>query len=181
MIWTACVTQVCSLNIFQTYWSWSGSSSVPRPCFCASALWFQQDSHENYKNVSSFASPFSSEIDILKNENFAVSTVYGVAPQPSLKQVPLTVSEDNGRYLDIKSSEGDNKHGNTEKTNLSLSAEVDSRTSKDGLLSSVPRKELEKLSSCAPSTKAAVHFDKPNRLVRSFQLECFSETFLWSG
>ncbi|XP_064016914.1 RAB11-binding protein RELCH isoform X2 [Pogoniulus pusillus] len=104
-----------------------------------------------------------SEIDILKNENFAVSTVYGVAPQPSLKQVPLTVSEDNGRYLDIKSSESDNKHGNTEETNLSLSTEVDSRTSKDGLLSSVPRKELEKLSSCAPSTKAAVHFDKPNR------------------
>eukprot|EP00075_Anas_platyrhynchos_P016745 XP_027305998.1 RAB11-binding protein RELCH [Anas platyrhynchos] len=104
-----------------------------------------------------------SEIDFLKNENFAVSTVYGVAPHPSSKQVPLTVSEDNGRYLDIKSSENDNKHGNTEEKSLSLSAEVDSRTSKDDTLNSVPRKETEKLSSSAPSTKAAVHFDKPNR------------------
>uniref|UniRef100_A0A8B9T454 RAB11 binding and LisH domain, coiled-coil and HEAT repeat containing n=1 Tax=Anas platyrhynchos TaxID=8839 RepID=A0A8B9T454_ANAPL len=104
-----------------------------------------------------------SEIDFLKNENFAVSTVYGVAPHPSSKQVPLTVSEDNGRYLDIKSSENENKHGNTEEKSLSLSAEVDSRTSKDDTLNSVPRKETEKLSSCAPSTKAAVHFDKPNR------------------
>ncbi|KAM9200226.1 RAB11-binding protein RELCH-like [Mergus octosetaceus] len=104
-----------------------------------------------------------SEIDFLKNENFAVSTVYGVAPHPSSKQVPLTVSEDNGRYLDIKSSENDNKHGNTEEKSLSLSAEEDSRTSKDDTLNSVPRKETEKLSSCAPSTKAAVHFDKPNR------------------
>ncbi|KAM6350309.1 RAB11-binding protein RELCH isoform 4-T5 [Podargus strigoides] len=103
-----------------------------------------------------------SEIDFLKNENF-VSTVYGVAPHPSLKQVPLAVSEDNGRYLDVKSSENDNKHGNSEETSLSLSAEVDSRTSKDDMLNSVPCKEKEKLSSCAPSTKAAVHFDKPNR------------------
>ncbi|NXD64829.1 K1468 protein, partial [Eolophus roseicapillus] len=104
-----------------------------------------------------------SEIDFLKNENYAVSTVYGVAPHPSLKQVPLTVSEDNGRYLDIRSSENDNKHGNTEDTSLSLSAAVDSRTSKDETLNSVPCKEKEKLSSCASSTKAAVHFDKPNR------------------
>ncbi|XP_075601000.1 RAB11-binding protein RELCH isoform X3 [Balearica regulorum gibbericeps] len=104
-----------------------------------------------------------SEIDFLKNEHFAVSTVYGVAPHPSLKQVPLTVSEDNGRYLDIKSSENDNKHGNTEETSLSLSTEEDSRTSKDDTLNSVPCKETEKLSSCAPSTKAAVHFNKPNR------------------
>lgn len=97
-----------------------------------------------------------------------MSTVYGVAPHPSSKQVPLTVSEDNGRYLDIKSSENENKHGNTEEKSLSLSAEVDSRTSKDDTLNSVPLKETEKLSSCAPSTKAAVHFDKPNRLVISF-------------
>ncbi|XP_074401092.1 RAB11-binding protein RELCH isoform X1 [Zonotrichia albicollis] len=104
-----------------------------------------------------------SEIDLLKNENFSVSTVYGVAPHPSLKQVPLTVSEDNGRYLDIKSSENDSKHGNIEEKSLALSAEVDSRTSKDDMLNSVPSKETEKLSSCPPSSKAAVHFDKPNR------------------
>lgn len=124
--------------------------------------------HESYKNIS--YSAFFSEIDLLKSENFAVSTVYGVAPHPSLKQVPLTVSEDNGRYLDIKSSENDNKHGNTEETSLALSAEVDSRTSKDDMLNSVPSKEAEKLSSRAPSSKAAVHFDKPNRLVRSCKL-----------
>nr|XP_031359796.1 RAB11-binding protein RELCH isoform X2 [Lonchura striata domestica] len=104
-----------------------------------------------------------SEIDVLKNESFSVSTVYGVAPHPSLKQVPLRVSEDNGRYLDIKSSENDSKHGDIEETSLALSAEVDSRTSKDDMLNSVSSKETEKLSSCAPSSKAAVHFDKPNR------------------
>uniref|UniRef100_A0A8C4KRN0 LisH domain and HEAT repeat-containing protein KIAA1468 n=1 Tax=Dromaius novaehollandiae TaxID=8790 RepID=A0A8C4KRN0_DRONO len=104
-----------------------------------------------------------SEIDFLKNENFAVSTVYDIAPHPSLEQVPLSVSEDNGRYLDIKSSENDNKHGNTEETSLSVSSEVDSMTSKDDTLNSVPCKEREKMSSCVPSTKATVHFDKPNR------------------
>lgn len=98
-----------------------------------------------------------------------MSSVYGVAPHP-LKQVPLTVSEDNGRYLDIKSSENDNKHGNIEETSLALSADVDSRTSKDDMLNSVPSKETEKLSSCASSSKAAVHFDKPNRLVISCKL-----------
>ncbi|XP_061850599.1 RAB11-binding protein RELCH isoform X4 [Colius striatus] len=103
-----------------------------------------------------------SEIDFLKNENFAVSTVYGVAHHPPLKQVPLTVSEDS-RRLDVKSSENDSKPGNTKETSLSLSAEMDSRTSKDDTLNSVPCKDTEKLSSCAPSTKAAVHFDKPNR------------------
>lgn len=103
-----------------------------------------------------------------------MSTVYGVAPHPSLKQVPLTVSEDNGRYLDIRSSENDSKHGNTEDTSLSLSAAVDSRTSKDETLNSVPCKETEKLSPCSSSTKAAVLFDKPNRLVISFKLECFN-------
>ncbi|XP_053913532.1 RAB11-binding protein RELCH isoform X2 [Cuculus canorus] len=103
-----------------------------------------------------------SEIDFLKNENF-VSTAYGVAPHPSLKQVPLTVSEDDGRYFDNKSIDNENKYGNTEETSFSLSAGVDSRTSKDDALNSVPCKETEKPSSCAPSTKAAVHFDKPNR------------------
>ncbi|XP_015709998.1 RAB11-binding protein RELCH isoform X1 [Coturnix japonica] len=104
-----------------------------------------------------------SEIDFLKNENFATSTVYGVEPHPSLKQVPHAVSEDNGRYLDIKSSENDSKHGNTEEKSLSSSAEHDTRTSKDDTLNSMPCKDTEKVSSCAPSTKSAVHFDKPNR------------------
>lgn len=92
-----------------------------------------------------------------------MSTVYGVAPHPSLKQVPHTDSEDNGRYLDIKSSENDSKHGNTEEKSLSSSAEHDTRTSKDDTLNSVPCKDPEKVSSCAPSKKTAVHFDKPNR------------------
>lgn len=106
---------------------------------------------------------FFSEIDFLKNENFAVSTVYGVAPHPSLEQVPHTVSEDNGRYLDIKSSENDSKHADAEEKSLSSSAEYDTRTSKDDTLNSVPCKDTEKVSSCAPSAKTAVHFDKPNR------------------
>lgn len=105
-----------------------------------------------------------SEIDFLKNENFAVPVVCDLV-HSSLDQVPLSVPEDNGRYLDIKSSDNDSKHGKTEEISLSISAEADSKTPKDDTLNSLPSKEREKLPSCALSNKAAIHFDKPNRLV----------------
>uniref|UniRef100_A0A7M4FHZ8 RAB11 binding and LisH domain, coiled-coil and HEAT repeat containing n=1 Tax=Crocodylus porosus TaxID=8502 RepID=A0A7M4FHZ8_CROPO len=85
--------------------------------------------------------------------------VYDV--QTSLDQVPLTVLEDNAQYLDIKSSENDDKLGKTEELILSTSTEEESRTPKDDALNSLPSKE--KMPSCSPSSKAAVHFDKPNR------------------
>ncbi|KYO35535.1 hypothetical protein Y1Q_0008090 [Alligator mississippiensis] len=100
-----------------------------------------------------------SEIDFFKRD-FAVPVVYDVV-QPSLDQVPLSVLEDNGQYLDIKSSENDDKLGKTEELSLSISTEEESRTSKDDALNSLPSKE--KMPSCSPSSKAAVHFDKPNR------------------
>ncbi|XP_025066797.1 lisH domain and HEAT repeat-containing protein KIAA1468 homolog isoform X6 [Alligator sinensis] len=100
-----------------------------------------------------------SEIDFFKRD-FAVPVVYDVV-QPSLDQVPLTVLEDNGQYLDIKSSENDDKLGKTEELSLSVSTEEESRTSKDDALNSLPSKE--KMPSCSPSSKAAIHFDKPNR------------------
>ncbi|EMP36641.1 hypothetical protein UY3_06133 [Chelonia mydas] len=103
-----------------------------------------------------------SEIDFLKNENFAVPVVCDLV-HSSLDQVPLSVPEDNGRYLDIKSSDNDSKHGKTEEISLSISAEADSKTPKDDTLNSLPSKEREKLPSCALSNKAAIHFDKPNR------------------
>lgn len=102
---------------------------------------------------------FFSEIDFFKRD-FAVPVVYDVV-QPSLDQVPLSVLEDNGQYLDIKSSENDDKLGKTEELSLSISTEEESRTSKDDALNSLPSKE--KMPSCSPSSKAAVHFDKPNR------------------
>ncbi|XP_032644139.1 RAB11-binding protein RELCH isoform X2 [Chelonoidis abingdonii] len=98
-----------------------------------------------------------SEIDFLKNENFAVPVVC------DLVHVPLSVPEDNGRYLDVRSSDNDSKHGKTEEISLSISAEADSKTPKDDTLNSLPSKEREKLPSCALSNKAAIHFDKPNR------------------
>uniref|UniRef100_A0A7M4FKI2 RAB11 binding and LisH domain, coiled-coil and HEAT repeat containing n=1 Tax=Crocodylus porosus TaxID=8502 RepID=A0A7M4FKI2_CROPO len=99
-----------------------------------------------------------SEIDFFKRD-FAVPVVYDV--QTSLDQVPLTVLEDNAQYLDIKSSENDDKLGKTEELILSTSTEEESRTPKDDALNSLPSKE--KMPSCSPSSKAAVHFDKPNR------------------
>ncbi|XP_030408106.1 RAB11-binding protein RELCH isoform X4 [Gopherus evgoodei] len=98
-----------------------------------------------------------SEIDFLKNENFAVPVVC------DLVHVPLSVPEDNGSYLDIRSSDNDSKHGKTEEISLSISAEADSKTPKDDTLNSLPSKDREKLPSCALSNKAAIHFDKPNR------------------
>ncbi|XP_034617977.1 RAB11-binding protein RELCH isoform X2 [Trachemys scripta elegans] len=98
-----------------------------------------------------------SEIDFLKNENFAVPVIC------DLVHVPLSGPEDNGLYLDIKSSDNDSKHGKTEEISLSISAEADSKTPKDDTLNSLPSKEREKLPSCALSNKAAIHFDKPNR------------------
>uniref|UniRef100_A0A8C8SVM3 RAB11 binding and LisH domain, coiled-coil and HEAT repeat containing n=1 Tax=Pelusios castaneus TaxID=367368 RepID=A0A8C8SVM3_9SAUR len=103
-----------------------------------------------------------SEIDFLKNESFAVPVVCDLV-HSSLDQVPLSVPEDNGRYLDIKSSDNDSKHGKTEEISLSTSADADSKAPKDETLNSLPAKEREKLPSCALSKKAAIHFDKPNR------------------
>uniref|UniRef100_A0A8C4XY29 LisH domain and HEAT repeat-containing protein KIAA1468 n=1 Tax=Gopherus evgoodei TaxID=1825980 RepID=A0A8C4XY29_9SAUR len=91
------------------------------------------------------------------NENFAVPVVC------DLVHVPLSVPEDNGSYLDIRSSDNDSKHGKTEEISLSISAEADSKTPKDDTLNSLPSKDREKLPSCALSNKAAIHFDKPNR------------------
>uniref|UniRef100_A0A8C3T6D4 LisH domain and HEAT repeat-containing protein KIAA1468 n=1 Tax=Chelydra serpentina TaxID=8475 RepID=A0A8C3T6D4_CHESE len=102
------------------------------------------------------------EIDFLKNENFAVPVVCDLV-HSSLDQVPLSVPEDNGRYLDIKSSDNDHRPGKTEEISLSISAEADLKTPKDDTLNSLPSKEKEKLPSCALSNKAAAHFDKPNR------------------
>ncbi|XP_075777499.1 RAB11-binding protein RELCH isoform X3 [Pelodiscus sinensis] len=103
-----------------------------------------------------------SKIDFLKNENFMVPVVSDLV-HSSLDQVPLSVLEDNGSYLDIKSSDNDNKNGETEERSLPISTEADSQTPKDDTLNSLPGNEREKLPPCAPSKKTAIHFDKPNR------------------
>lgn len=83
--------------------------------------------------------------------------------QSSLAQVPLTVPDDNGRYLDIKSSVNDGKHGESE--DKKLFAESQSWTPKEDPQVPLPIKEKTNLPSCSPSNKPALHFDKPNRLV----------------
>ncbi|XP_074843889.1 RAB11-binding protein RELCH isoform X1 [Carettochelys insculpta] len=103
-----------------------------------------------------------SEIDFLKSENFAVPAACELVLS-SLDQVPLSVPEDNGRYLDIRSSDNDSKNGKTEERSLSISAEADLCTPKDDTLNSLHGKVREKLPSSASSNKAAIHFDKPNR------------------
>ncbi|CAI5780119.1 RAB11-binding protein RELCH isoform X1 [Podarcis lilfordi] len=93
-----------------------------------------------------------SEIEYLRNEKTPVPVIFD-SVQSSLAQVPLTVPDDNGRYLDIQSSLNDGQHGDTE----------EKRPPKEDMRISLPLKEREKLPSCPPSNKAAIHFDKPNR------------------
>uniref|UniRef100_A0A8D0GHN7 LisH domain and HEAT repeat-containing protein KIAA1468 n=1 Tax=Sphenodon punctatus TaxID=8508 RepID=A0A8D0GHN7_SPHPU len=106
-----------------------------------------------------------SEIDFFKNESFAAPVVPAVFDlvQSSLDQVPLPTLEDNGQYLDIESSNKDNKPGKTEEISLSIATETHSRTPKDDTLTSLPSKGGEQFPSSSASNKAAVHFDKPNR------------------
>ncbi|XP_028593716.2 RAB11-binding protein RELCH isoform X3 [Podarcis muralis] len=93
-----------------------------------------------------------SEIEYLRSEKTPVPVIFD-SVQSSLAQVPLTVPDDNGRYLDIQSSLNDGQHGDTEET----------MPPKEDMRISLPLKEREKLPSCPPSNKAAIHFDKPNR------------------
>lgn len=79
--------------------------------------------------------------------------------------MPLTFPDDNGKYLDIKSSATESNLEETEEERLFTGTEPESRLPKDNTISCLPNKEREKLPSCSPSIKAAVHFDKPNRLV----------------
>uniref|UniRef100_A0A803SXD4 RAB11 binding and LisH domain, coiled-coil and HEAT repeat containing n=1 Tax=Anolis carolinensis TaxID=28377 RepID=A0A803SXD4_ANOCA len=97
------------------------------------------------------------EIDYLRSEKTPIPVMYD-SVQSSVAQVPLTVP-DNGKYLDIKSSSNDDKHAETEEKRIF--SESESRTFKGDARISLPCKET--LSSCSPSNKAAVHFDKPNR------------------
>ncbi|XP_042318009.1 RAB11-binding protein RELCH isoform X2 [Sceloporus undulatus] len=99
-----------------------------------------------------------SEIDYLRSEKTPIPAIYD-SVQSSVTQVPLTVPDDNGRYLDIKSSSNDDKHAENEEKRIF--AESESRTFQDDTQLSLPCKET--LPPCSPSNKAAVHFDKPNR------------------
>ncbi|XP_077209541.1 RAB11-binding protein RELCH isoform X3 [Paroedura picta] len=103
-----------------------------------------------------------SEIDYLRNEKPAIPVICD-SVQSSLAQVPLSLPDDNGRYLDIKSSAIDSNHEETEEERLSTVTDPESRLLKDNTISCIPNKERGKPPSCSPSIKAAVHFDKPNR------------------
>lgn len=99
-------------------------------------------------------------MDFLKSEHFAIPVVCD-SIQPSLDQSLHKDSEDGGQSSVVNSSdEGKNKN-----IHLSKSDEVDSTVSKENIPNSLPRKEREAVPSPSPSSKNAVHFDKPNRLV----------------
>lgn len=103
-----------------------------------------------------------SEIDYLRSEKSAAPVTCD-SIQSSLAQVPDPVPDDNGKYLDIKSSVNGGKHGETEEKKPFT--ESQSRTSKEDPQTPLPIKERANLPSCSPSNKPAIHFDKPNRLV----------------
>uniref|UniRef100_A0A8D0BQ48 LisH domain and HEAT repeat-containing protein KIAA1468 n=1 Tax=Salvator merianae TaxID=96440 RepID=A0A8D0BQ48_SALMN len=97
-----------------------------------------------------------SEIDYLRNEKTSVPVICD-SIHSSVAQVPLRVPDDNGRYLDIQSSTNDGRHGESEEP----FTESESRCPKDDSRISFACKE--KFPTCSPSSKPAIHFDKPNR------------------
>ncbi|XP_025023500.1 lisH domain and HEAT repeat-containing protein KIAA1468 homolog isoform X3 [Python bivittatus] len=104
-----------------------------------------------------------SEIDYLKSEKTSIPAICDTGPSQMLSsaQVPPMLPDDNGRYLDIKSSTNDDKPGKTEEERTFMESEF--RTSKEDIGIPFPYKGREKLPPCSPSNKAAIHFDKPNR------------------
>ncbi|XP_025853494.1 RAB11-binding protein RELCH isoform X10 [Vulpes vulpes] len=95
-----------------------------------------------------------SEMDFLKNEHFAIPVVCD-SVQPSLDHKD---SEDSGQNPVINNTD----KGKDKNNHLSKSDEVDSTIPKENFPNSVPRREKEEVPS-SPSSKNAVHFDKPNR------------------
>nr|XP_020642317.1 lisH domain and HEAT repeat-containing protein KIAA1468-like [Pogona vitticeps] len=100
-----------------------------------------------------------SEIDYLRSEKTQFPMISDLV-QSSSGQVPLTVPDDNGRYLDIQSSANEDKHAQSEEKKIFT--EPESRSSKEDARISLPFKEREKIPPCFPTNKSAVHFDKPN-------------------
>uniref|UniRef100_A0ABM5GAH0 RAB11-binding protein RELCH isoform X2 n=1 Tax=Pogona vitticeps TaxID=103695 RepID=A0ABM5GAH0_9SAUR len=101
-----------------------------------------------------------SEIDYLRSEKTQFPMISDLV-QSSSGQVPLTVPDDNGRYLDIQSSANEDKHAQSEEKKIFT--EPESRSSKEDARISLPFKEREKIPPCFPTNKSAIHFDKPNR------------------
>ncbi|XP_069885103.1 RAB11-binding protein RELCH isoform X3 [Dipodomys merriami] len=99
-----------------------------------------------------------SEMDFLKNERFAIPAVCD-AVQSSLDQPCSKDSTDSGQSTLVNSSD----QGKKQKAHLSVSDEVDSTIPKENSSDSFPRREREGIPSSSPSSKSAVHFDKPNR------------------
>ncbi|KAL7984564.1 hypothetical protein Chor_003134 [Crotalus horridus] len=101
-----------------------------------------------------------SEIDYLRSPKTSVPTICDTV-ETSSAQVPPTLPDDNGKYLDIKSSSNDDKLGRTEEERTCKESEY--RTSKEDIGIPFAYKEREKFPPCSPSNKAAIDFDKPNR------------------
>ncbi|KAM3840318.1 RAB11-binding protein RELCH isoform 2-T2 [Vipera latastei] len=101
-----------------------------------------------------------SEIDYLRSPNTSVPTICDPV-QTSSAQVPPTLPDDNGKYLDIKSSSNDDKLGRTEEDRTYMESEC--RTFKEDIGIPFAYKEREKFPPCSPSNKSAIDFDKPNR------------------
>ncbi|KAM9633471.1 RAB11-binding protein RELCH isoform 4-T4 [Trichechus inunguis] len=99
-----------------------------------------------------------SEMDILKNEHFAIPVVCD-SVQPSLDQSSHKDSEDSGQNSVVNSSD---KEKNKD-IRLSISDEVDSTIPKENSSNSFPRREGEGMPSSSRASKNAVQFDKPNR------------------
>uniref|UniRef100_A0A670ZUZ8 LisH domain and HEAT repeat-containing protein KIAA1468 n=1 Tax=Pseudonaja textilis TaxID=8673 RepID=A0A670ZUZ8_PSETE len=101
-----------------------------------------------------------SEIDYLRSQKISIPTICDTV-QSSSAQVPPTLPDDNGKYLDIKNSSNNDKLGRTEEEIILKESEC--RTSKEDIGIPFAYKERENFPSRSPSNKAVIHFDKPNR------------------
>lgn len=110
---------------------------------------------------------FYSEMDFLKNEQFALPVVCD-SVQPSLDHKD---SEDSEQNPVINSSDKEKN-----KNIISKSDEADSTIHKENFPNSFSRKEKEGMPSSSPSNKNTIHFDKPNRLVCILNFEMHLST-----
>ncbi|XP_066102382.1 RAB11-binding protein RELCH isoform X4 [Saccopteryx bilineata] len=100
-----------------------------------------------------------SEMDFLKNEHFAIPVICD-SVQPTLDQSPPHKDPEDSGQKPVRNSSDEGRNNDI---HLSKSDEVDSTAPKENFPNSLPRRERERMPSSSPSSKNAVHFDKPNR------------------
>nr|XP_033790886.1 RAB11-binding protein RELCH isoform X3 [Geotrypetes seraphini] len=108
---------------------------------------------------------FESELDALKKQNIVTPVVSNVVPG-SLDRVPCQYLKASGHYLDISSSDSDNRKSEETKNSVIAEAaesEMDFRVPTEETQHPLFRKQREKMTAIPQNSKDEVQFDKPNR------------------